>query len=640
MKTRIVEFLGHGELLLPQLVESGLAANDRAKVRFALIQAAAAHAHNPAQAPADFSSECRRVGIEPAVAQVLVHDAQIAPGHSLAAPGLGRLIDDVYGDVCAMIAPLVATEDAFGAIAEQRLGTIAGRIVATHDTLRETDISGLIDVGGETASLHRLVMDLHKKLNGLASDCADQDVAGARVRGLQPEDRLVVEAFMKGLASTRELKFDHPGLDTTAARSGDCVVIQNDIGTTDAHVILVSVRDLFVEVRYTDVHRARAEFFVRLFDRFSADWTGLNERTLEGLAKNNSFFMVGGTFKAASRGARDEFLAEVGASLVFLIDWNKARKRLQALVRNNEAVAILLWAARHRHGHRAFLELGGNDLVTAAARHAAPSRIGFGERLDSVLGREGATDFLQSTLRICTDALRAGRSVRMVRDALEADLISRLGRTESTLLAVVVRQAGLAREIATRLAEHIADVQTGRACDGEKLARRAKFIEEKADRIAVDTRNAIAALEASPTITKLVNALEDAIDDLEQAAFMALYLPMQLDAPDWRPLEDLCAAAVSGAEAIASGVEAASLVGEGKRLDSDDALNTVSRLMDIEHFADAAERTATAFVLQRAENVRSALAVLEFARALERATDRLSSVGHHLYEHVMSDLKA
>jgi hypothetical protein len=102
--------------------------------------------------------------------------------------------------------------------------------------------------------------------------------------------------------------------------------------------------------------------------------------------------------------------------LVFLIDWNKARKLLRSYVGNEEAPLILDWAARHRVGHRALLELGGNELLAAAVRNAAPTRIGFGERLDEALGRKAAIDFLKSALRNATEALQSGTSVRLVRD--------------------------------------------------------------------------------------------------------------------------------------------------------------------------------------------------------------------------------
>jgi len=101
-------------------------------------------------------------------------------------------------------------------------------------------------------------MDLHKALNRLSAAHAEEVLAGAHVYGLLPEDRPAVEAFMRGVESTRKLKFDHPGLATTATRSGARLTIQNDIGETDAHVVVIAVEQETVTVTYTDVHLARA----------------------------------------------------------------------------------------------------------------------------------------------------------------------------------------------------------------------------------------------------------------------------------------------------------------------------------------------------------------------------------------------
>ena len=46
---------------------------------------------------------------------------------------------------------------------------------------------------------------------------------------------------MRGPNRTAPLKFDHPGLATSATRDGDRLVIQNDIGANDAHVLVLSV---------------------------------------------------------------------------------------------------------------------------------------------------------------------------------------------------------------------------------------------------------------------------------------------------------------------------------------------------------------------------------------------------------------
>ena len=74
-------------------------------------------------------------------------------------------------------------------------------------------------------SLHRLIMDLHKSLNSLAAGYAQEQVSGAHAYGLVAQDRPAVEAFMRGVNATRNLKFNHPGLATTATRTADRLTI-------------------------------------------------------------------------------------------------------------------------------------------------------------------------------------------------------------------------------------------------------------------------------------------------------------------------------------------------------------------------------------------------------------------------------
>jgi uncharacterized protein Yka (UPF0111/DUF47 family) len=106
------------------------------------------------------------------------------------------------------------------------------------------------------------------------------------------------------------------------------------------------------------------------------------------------------------------------------------------------------------------------------------------------------------------------------------------------------------------------------------------------------------------------------------------------------PLAALAAAALAGAEAAATGAAAASDVPEGQRIDSEDALTAIGRLIEMEHKADDAERALTAIVLRGDFDLKTALSVLELARALERSTDRFAGFGHVLHRHVLADLSA
>jgi hypothetical protein len=90
-------------------------------------------------------------------------------------------------------------------------------------------------------------------------------------------------------------------------------------------------------------------------------------------------------------------------------------------------------------------------------------------------------------------------------------------------------------------------------------------------------------------------------------------------------------AAVSGTEAAATGVAAAAEMPEGNRADSEDALAAVGRLIDAEHRADAAEREVMRTVMQGEFDLKTALSVIDLARTLERATDRLASPGRDMF---------
>ncbi len=641
MKTQIIRELGEGGILLPSLIAEGLAANDRIKVRMSALQAAVQHAQHPETPVNDLALECRAAGIAAPALASLIGGAHPLGEARFAAPGLAELIKDIGEDAGTMIRAVGAGQAAEGEAASARLAAIrTAGLIEPKDEIEIARVAQLTGAQEGRDSLHRLVMDLHKSLNRLAANCAEDIIAGAHVFGLQPQDRSAIESFMRGLNETRGLKFNHPGLDTMAMRSNGRLLIQNDIGTTDAHVLMVAVKNNTVTITHTDVHLARARFFINLLNKFHGNWSGLDRHAAAALGEENAFFLVTGQYEAASAVERDDFLTAIGASLVFLIDWNKARKLLRSYIAKDDTVRVLDWAARHRIGHRAFLELGGNELLSSAVRNAAPTRIGFGERLDQALGRTAAIDFLKSALRNSTAGLRAGQSVRLVRDRVEAELVRHLERVNIALLATVLRQVGLAHDIAAAISRHIAALRAGQPADAKRLAARASHIEQKADRIAIEARQEAARLNVRPVIAELIDRAEEAVDELEQAAFVASLAPGTIDARLLSALSELCAVAITAAEAAASGLAAASDVPEGRRADAEDALAAVARLIDAEHAADVQERAITTLVFAGGFDVATSLAILELARAMERSTDRFAGFGHLLRRHIMADLSA
>lgn len=642
MKAKIIEELGEAGILLPTLVREGLAANDRIKLRLSVLQAAAARVDQPDRAAIDLEAECAAAGVPAAAVAALINGAHRGADGGIEAAGLAALLTEIAGDAGDMIRAVSAGDADTGSAMTQRFGAImASGVLDPADTIAPAQVARLTSVATDGAdTLHRLVMDLHKALNRLAASCAEEIIDGAHVFGLKPEDRAAVQSFIGGLNETRPLKFDHPGLDTMATRAGDRLVIQNDIGTTDAHVVVIAVEANAVTVTYTDVHRARAKFFVGLFDGFAMTWSGLDRHAAQGLGDDGSFYLVTGRFEAETAAERNRCLAALGAGLVFLIDWNKARKVLRNLVSKSDAVQILNWAARHRIGHRGFLELGGEELIGNVVRNAAPNRIGFGERLEQALGRDAAIDFLKSVLRASTETLRAGRSVRLLHEQLETELVRHLERVDSTLLTIVVRQAGLAHDVASLLAHHLATLAAGNASDASSLAARAERIEQKADRIALEARTETARLNARAVIAQLADLVEQAIDELEQAAFIASLLPVATEPAILSDLAALCAVALTATEATASGLAAAADSPDGHRADTDEALAQVTRLIDAEHAADRLEREVTRRILTGTYEVAAAVAALDLARAMERSTDQLAGFAHLLRHYVITDLSS
>ena len=611
MKTEIVEWLGQSDLLLPQLIAEGLAANDRVKARLSVLQAAALHAHDPQGTRIDLTEECRAAGLDPIPLQALVHSAMLAPGANVTAVGLGALGNAIWDDMTAMLRAVHAGDPTKAEAYVTRLDAIKAASQLGADAVASVEIARLTAIS-EADSLHRLIMDLHRALNALAATHAQEVVAGAHSYGLTAEDKQALEAFMQGVESTRALKFDHPGLGTTALRAGARFTIQNDIGETDAHVVVIGVEPAAVTITYTDVHHARAKFFTRLFRDFPVRWSGLDDKTSAALKDQEAFYLITGRYPYADAEERDSFLRALGASLVFQIDWNKARKVLRAFVGNADAVRLLDWAAARRVGHRGFLQLGGADLINAAVRHAAPARIGFGDHFDQVLGREAAIDFLKAVLRISVEALRQGSSQRSAKARIEEALVTHLQRGDTSLLAVVIRQAGLARDIAVAIAQFIDDRRRKLPTDAEALARRAGRIEEKADRIVFDARGEIARFGVDRGLERLTDLIEQTIDELEEAAFIASLAPADTAPELLESLAELAAVTVSGTEAAIIGAAAAAEIPEGQRVDYEDALAAATRLVEDEHRGDTAERTVTTKILGGSYDLKASLAILKF----------------------------
>ncbi|MFZ5781885.1 MAG: hypothetical protein ACOY4R_16960 [Pseudomonadota bacterium] len=639
-KSQIIRELGESSLLLPSLLADALAANDRLKLGLTLLQEAAAHAAQPARAVDALAAERRAAGLGGPELDAMITGAQSLGDGRLHVPGARTLLEVLGRDLEAMLAPLrAAGMTTFPGLEARRAALLQTRPAADHDELTVDDISAMASARRDGSdSIHLLVMDAHKAINALAAASALEVIDGAHVHHVEPCDRPRIRAFMAGLRRTAVLAFGHPGLGTTAARSGARLSIQNDIGETDAHVIVVHVEDRTVDVTYTDVHRRRARFFMSMFEGYDVAWSPLGEKRMHG-DKADTFHLVTGRHAAGDEAALLRFLEHLGSRLVFLIDWNKARKALQGFVDKQDAVSVLAWAAAHDHGHRAFLELGGADLVYEAIRHTAGDRIPYGARLDATLGSPACSKFLQRVLRLSSEGLRASRSLRLVRDEIQAELAALFDTAESGVLALLVRHLGVTRTLASAIAEHLDGHGDASAGERARLARRAKQMEQKADRLTLQAREMCTRMQGGGSLRLAVDEVENSTDALDEAAFLCTLAPPHGPQACDPALADLAGVVLDSISQLVRAVEAAACLPQGNRLDSAAALQAIDAVTLAERRADAAERTALgALMAAPAGDARSLVLGLELVRALEGATDHLAHAALSLRERVLEEL--
>jgi uncharacterized protein Yka (UPF0111/DUF47 family) len=482
-------------------------------------------------------------------------------------------------------------------------------------------------------------MDMHKALNRLQHAVAGETLDGAAVYELMPQDRLVVQAFMKGLRRTAPLKLDHPGLGTTATRSGSRLVIQNDIGTTDAHVLVVHVEGSACAMTYTDVHLQRLLFFQGLFARYAVQWEdtrSVRDRTLE----DGLYHLALGRYVARDESDLLDYVAFLGSRIVFLIDWNKARKRLRSLVRKGTALRLLRWAADEEVGHMAFLRLGGDRVVFEALDFAARGELHLGQSLESLLGAPRATEFLRFVLRTASESARSGRPDSLVVDEIRAELLRHVRGSGLGLLDLVAEHAALVVEIGTAVRDALQGLRdVSGPAQAVQLAARAKSWESDADRLLNQVRGAGAASADARFLKGFVEAADDVADDLEDAAFFVTLLdPGRELAPILEALIELGNLLTTGSQELVKALATMRAGTPGAaREDTVDFLEAIHRIAGIEHEADTVRRRVAGMLARSAVEARQIYVASECAARLERASDALLRVAFRLRDHVLRE---
>ena len=647
-KTQIVDFLGERALVVPALLTGAVAANERAKYVLTLLQVAASQAEHPQAAPPSLRAEREACGLAEPAFDRSVARAECDGRGNYHIPGAQRLIARLDEALRAMIAPLkvAGKEGADAAALHQRFSARLERLIeerppAADDMLSGEQITALTSArpkGGD--GVHLLVMDLHKEINRLQSAISTMEVAGARAYGLGESDRAAVTAFMAGVNRTAPLKFDHPGLDTIAARAGEALLIQNDIGTTEAHVLVIKVSGLRVTLTYSDIHLPRVRFLQGLCAQAGFAWEEISSRQVSGIGDADLFYLAFGSFVAADAAALSAFLERVGSRIVFLIDWNKARKRLGLLVENEAAVEILKWAADHDVGHRGFLQLGGERLIYDALEQAVKTPLRYGEPLHEMIGAETAQEYLRFVLEIAATGLLRGQSEALIRDRVRAELFTHFRSAEQRLLAECSGHAEIIVQLANGLRTALRQGASGGDDALARHAAQAKLWETRADDVVKAMRSTVRRISGTEIFCRIVETADDAADNLEDATFLARLLfdsapPAALPEP-LLVLADLLA---EGSQTFRRTMEAAQYVRRGGERDAVQRfLEAADRVVTVEHQTDEQERAVTTALMKTPLDCRQLHMLGGIAHHLEAAADALLHASLKLRDHILGDV--
>lgn len=633
-KTRAVASLGQHRLMLPAWVKAALAANDRLKVYLTVLQAASSHASHPNRELPDLTKEIAAAGLNTA----WLHDiAAVARciDKDLLILDLSRVIKCLMDDLATMARPVLETT-AIGVEPHSRvkhwldwLGELPS------DRLTDKQVEALTTGRrGEGDSLHLLVMDLHKQINRLSGELASEVIDGANVWDLQPQDRALVSAFMRGLNRTAVLKFDHPGLDTAATRDGERLLLQNDIGTNDAHVLVLQVTACKITLTYSDLHPARLDFFKALLEPFGAKWSGIESRVNAELNQGSAYSVGTAEFDCTDEVALEAALEGIGSRIVFLIDWNRARKRLQAFVDKEDAIVVLTEVAGLDIGHRAWLQVGGERLIFAAMQAAGEGAFRIGDRLDEVIGLADARAFLVAVMQLACEALRRGQPAALVADETRM-LLAQHVRQRTNEFDLLTEHASYCQALAQAVSDGLAHGAERSVKAAAELTARAKAWERKADHLVMQAREKAGRQPRWQPVASLVEQSDDVADALEEAAFLiSLIADHRLKGwnDDVRKVLARLAATVLQAtqDQVKALAIARTLGSNSEAVDNDDFLGATWRVLQAERQCDALLRDARRVILGAVQEAPSLMLANDLAAALELASDRLLTAAYAL----------
>jgi uncharacterized protein Yka (UPF0111/DUF47 family) len=644
LKDKVIETLGQSSLLLPAWIKAALLANDRLKLYLTMLQSAAQHANSPELPIQDWGRDLAQVSLHDSEwLQTLVKSAYFED-QTLIIPQLNQLLNALATDLSIMARPICDSgRECQPELVDQRESWLQKLHAMEDDEGIDRAMIADLTHGNRKAghSFHILVMDLHKQLNAMASEIATENLNGAHVWQIEDADRALILAFMRGLHRTSPLKFSHPGLDTAATRDGDRLLIQNDIGTNDVHVLVVEVEQRTISLTYSDLHTGRFDFFRQMLEEVGFEWTVLTPVTSKGLNASKPYIVGKARFKAEDDDFLKDSLEALASRIVFVIDWNRARKRLQNFVRKHQAISLLRRAAKEEWGHMAWLLAGGERLVFNAMQTVDSEAFRVGDRLDEVLGDAPATEFLSELMRISSVMLRQKQPVALLADEARM-LLARMLRQRTFEFDLVAEHAAYCHALALTLCDAL---ENGNSVDDAQSASRvlqAKTLERRADHLLMDARQRAERQSRWACVVDLLEKSDDVADALEEACFtqsMVFQAPLPgLPAPVKEVISRLADTTLAAIQDQVRAIEIARHVSDlSDPGETELFLQTLWRILRAERICDDLSRQARVTIVRSLHDSPAGfLLASDLVDTIEKASDSMLAVGYALRKLVLN----
>jgi len=641
IKNKILLNLGEKDLILPDLIKEGLIANDRVKYFFTLLQTAKIKALRGTDFPVNLQIEKVNAKIDDIAYDDVVKNCSLVDKDTVYIPELNKILKSIDDCILSMMRPLeIAGDDERFNEYTDRYNDMQTILLKDYDeTIAVKTIDLIISADkGMKDTPHLLVMDLHKELNNLLSMIALETIDGANVFNVDEEYKYIIKTFMKGLNRTAKLKFDHPGLGTTATQADNKIVIQNDIGETDAHVIVITVEDLTSNITYTDVHFNRVQFFQSILDRYSINWS--TTATKEDVKFESSvYYMITGRYVAKDKDDLEDFLEYLGSRIVFMIDWNRARKKLQIFVPKKMAVELLKWAADNEIGHMAFLILGGEKILYEAISTLSTNTSLVSGKFNDILGDEKTFDAFKTVLAISCESLLKNKPRPIVYDEIKAELSKFLKSTEEIFMDYISDIAYYILDIASMLRDSLLRINSPDFIDLiNKNAEIAKTLERDADNVVIKVRTLAEKDQRYIFFKELATMIDDVIDYLEEAAFYLSLLQDRFVVEEISVyLQDLSEKIVFASMEMIKIIEITmDIKQKNLREDISEFLNSIHYIRTIEQTTDKIDRIIKKLLIEKCNSFKEHYTFCEVSEKFEKSGDAFMYVAEMLYSHVMN----